>query len=409
MHSSPGRASWPVAPGVIRQVAVDPARPTLITVPSTDSAFRRQVEAVSRQSATLRPEQLELRLRRLFPRVLVRERALWGEPPAWYVYRDGRWMPENQGEWWTEPDLPRVVVSVDGWLEEINRPARGVLGLPLDANEPRFFTDFVAPGALEDSQRLLGIIAAGNELNATVLLRSTGGEVIGIDLHAYRDGERLIGDFRLAEDVEPIGAPAPPPLTVTSHPVSDVAFARYVELLISRMPEPGAEGLAIRLHRIYPHARVEQGDDQLVVFRDASGVQGPADGWWLDPALPKIVYDPAALIVDANDAAKRLLGSALVGHHWQEFTTPGSTDRVGDMLRIIMDAGVAISRFRMPSRDGSLVEFDSFTEYDGTHLTTVMRPLGQPTEKGTGASEAMSAAASSAESASMPGPTAAMP
>jgi hypothetical protein len=362
-------------------VAVDPARPGLITVPSTDTAFRRQVDSVWARSAIRSPEDLERRLRRLFPRVLVRERALWGEAPAWYVYRDGRWLPPEPTDWWTEPDLPRVVVSMDGWIQELNQPARGILGIPLDSSDPRHFTDFVAPGTLEDSQRLFAIIAAGDELTATVLLNPTGGEVIGCDIHAFRKGDRLVGVLRLAEDIEPIGAPTPPPTDIATHPASDIAFRRYTEMLLSRMPEPTAEGLAIRLHRIYPHARVEPAEGRWVVFRDASGVLGPADGWWLDTSLPRVTYDPEALIVDANESAKRFFGSALVGHHWQEFTTPGSTDRVGDVLLIIIEAGVAISRFRMPSRDGSLVEFDSFTEYDGAHLTTIMRPIDQPADE----------------------------
>jgi hypothetical protein len=49
-------------------VAVDSARPGLITVPSSDTAFRRQVDAVWARSAIKGPEDLERRLRRLFPR-----------------------------------------------------------------------------------------------------------------------------------------------------------------------------------------------------------------------------------------------------------------------------------------------------------------------------------------------------
>ena len=36
--------------------------------------------------------------------------------------------------------------------------------------------------------------------------------------------------------------------------------------------------------------------------------------------------------------------------------------------------GALPSRFRMPAADGSLVEFDSYTEVDGEAFTTVMRP-----------------------------------
>ena len=39
-----------------------------------------------------------------------------------------------------------------------------------------------------------------------------------------------------------------------------------------------------------------------------------------------------------------------------------------------VEEGVALSRFRMPTGDGSLVEFDSFTEVRGDLLTTTMRP-----------------------------------
>jgi hypothetical protein len=44
------------------------------------------------------------------------------------------------------------------------------------------------------------------------------------------------------------------------------------------------------------------------------------------------------------------------------------------MLAILAELGAAESRFRMPAADGSLVEFDSYTEVDGEAFTTVMRP-----------------------------------
>jgi PAS domain-containing protein len=311
----------------------------------------------------------------MFPRVLVKERQLSGEEPAWYVYRDGRWTPPDEAEWWTTDDLPRVVVSLDGWIHEANQPARGLLGIPPRDREPRFFTDFVAPGTLDDSQSLFNVVASGHDLTATVLLKPAGGELIACDLHAARESDAIVGVFRLAEDVQVVAQASPPPAEVVCHPASDAAFRGYTELLMSRMPEPSVDGLAIRLHRLYPHARVEPSGARWMVFRDASGVNGPADGWWLDQRLPRIRYDPQALIVEANDAARELLGPDLVGHHWQDLATPGSIARVAEMVSIIMKAGVAISRFRMPARDGSLVEFDSFTEYDGQHLTSVMRPL----------------------------------
>ena len=69
----------------------------------------------------------------------------------------------------------------------------------------------------------------------------------------------------------------------------------------------------------------------------------------------------------------------MVGHHWQEFVTPGSTEQVSATLEILAEIGAAESRFRMPRGDGSLVEFDSYTEVDGEapHERTVH---GQYTE-----------------------------
>jgi hypothetical protein len=69
-----------------------------------------------------------------------------------------------------------------------------------------------------------------------------------------------------------------------------------------------------------------------------------------------------------------MLGSTLPGHFWQEFVTGGTTEQVSTFLELIRDAGVVVSRFRMPGADGSLVEFDSFTEVAGESFTTVMRP-----------------------------------
>ena len=65
--------------------------PILRTIPSDDDGFREHVLALAARISPQRPYDLGSRLRRLFPRVLVRERQLSGEPLTWYVYRDGAW------------------------------------------------------------------------------------------------------------------------------------------------------------------------------------------------------------------------------------------------------------------------------------------------------------------------------
>jgi hypothetical protein len=210
-----------------------------------------------------------------------------------------------------------------------------------------------------------------------VLLRPTSGDIVAIDLRASRLGSETIGVFRLAEDVAfaPTGVSVRAP-DLECHP-EDPAFQGYAERALARMPEPTPGFLELRLRRLYPHARVVDHDGRWTATRDAEGFDPPPEAWWDDDALPRVHYDAQALILEANGPAKALLGSQLVGHYWQEFVTPGSTEQVSAMLAILASVGAAESRFRMPSADGSLVEFDSYTTVDGEEFTTVMRPRRQ--------------------------------
>jgi hypothetical protein len=327
------------------------------------------------------PDALAAHLRQLFPRVTVRERGLEAESPVWYVYRDGRWVDERGGDWWTDPRVPTTVTSLDGWIIEADPMARSLLGITSD--RPHHFTEFVVPGAMEDAESLFGLVASGQPLNATLITAPRGTEPIAIDLHVELREGRLIGHMRLAEDVDvaatatPRAGPAgswPAPPRVTTVPQNDPVFADYVAGALARMTSPTPEGLALRVRRIYPHARVEPADEGWVVHRDPTD-QPAVDHWWERPSLPTVRFDGEALIVEANDALRDLLGGHVVGHHWQEFILPGRTEQVTTVLAAIKDARVAVSRFRMPVHDGSLLEFDCYTEWDGEHFTSILRPL----------------------------------
>jgi PAS domain-containing protein len=348
-----------------------PVETAIITIPASDAAFREHVHSIE-PAAT--PQQLEARLRRMFPRVVTRERTISGAP-GWYVYRDGSWSSSLAGEWWDAPGLPRIVVSHQGWFLEANATALGLLGIEEADPSSHHFTDFVVPGTLEDAVGLFDIISQGNPLNATILLRPLTGDVIAIDLHAGPVEDRIVGVFRLADDVE---AKAPGdvvghPREVTYVPVTDVAFRGYARQALDRMPEATADGLALRLRRLYPHASVEVDGDRWIARRDRAGTTGTEDRWWLQPDLPRVRYDAQALIIEANEAAEAFFGRAMVGHHWQEFVTPGSTDQVGVMLDILAEVGAAESRFRMPRGDGRLLEFDSYTQVSGEDYVTLFR------------------------------------
>lgn len=349
----------------------------VITIPTNDRAFSRIVDRIFRSTSAATPSALQSRLRRTFPRAVVRARDISGDP-AWYVYRDGGWASALSGPWWHEPGLPRLAVNRDGWITEASPTALGLLQMDATELGARHFTDFVVPGTLEDSLALFDVVDQGGELTATVLVRPTSGHMLAVDLHARREGELLVGVMRLADDVGVSGSAeveADMP-EVVCDPETDAAFRGYVDLAMARMPEPTADGLALRLRRLYPHAEVTVGDGQWLARREPSSQRRESDPWWLEQGLPTVTYDAQALIISANDAAQALLGRSLVGHYWQEFVTPGSTEQVSAMLEILAKVGRAESRFRMPRADGSLVEFDSYTEVTGESYMTVIRPRG---------------------------------
>ena len=63
--------------------------------PRTDEAFTDTVASVIASGIATAAE-LETRLRDRYPAAVVRERDLAGEDgPAWYVYRDGHWIPDE--------------------------------------------------------------------------------------------------------------------------------------------------------------------------------------------------------------------------------------------------------------------------------------------------------------------------
>ena len=65
----------------------------LIVNPTSDPVFVRRVHELHRVFRT--PAELQARLRDEHPAAVVRPRGLSGEAEAWYVYRDGRWVPST--------------------------------------------------------------------------------------------------------------------------------------------------------------------------------------------------------------------------------------------------------------------------------------------------------------------------
>ena len=67
-------------------------KPTVVRNPADDQDFARAVDDLIAVSP-LEPGDAELRLRRTYPRAVVRRRELADEHvEVWYVYRDGHWV-----------------------------------------------------------------------------------------------------------------------------------------------------------------------------------------------------------------------------------------------------------------------------------------------------------------------------
>jgi PAS domain-containing protein len=347
-----------------------------VTFPSSDTGFRLHVESVARSPEMDAPEALEHRLRGIYPRVRVRPRELSSEAPVWYVYRDGAWRPPDDGDgWWRDRRVGRLELTSDGWIVDGNPLALGLLGLTRADIGDRHVSDFVTPGTLSDMSTLFEIIVSGERLSATLRVRPTSGEVLALDIVAQLEGNRVVAALRLADDVDVDPHVSVPLPTLLIRPEGDALFAGYVARVAARIPEPTPDGLELRLHRLYPHASVVADGDGWRVQRDGETGAGQQD-WWLVEGLPTVRYDAQGLILDANEAALALLGRDVVGRHWQDLVTPGSTTQVTPVIEMLREAGHALSRFRMPDHEGTLVEFDSYSAVDGDVFTTIMRPLG---------------------------------
>jgi len=73
-------------------------QPVIIANPTHDHPFVALAERLVAEGAAT-PEELQAGLRSEFPRTIVRERQLAGEPMRmWYAYRDGHWVDSRDDQ-----------------------------------------------------------------------------------------------------------------------------------------------------------------------------------------------------------------------------------------------------------------------------------------------------------------------
>jgi PAS domain-containing protein len=349
------------------------ARASLFTVPSSDRAFAQFVRRISAHLPDASPSDLQARLRGLYPSVLVRPRGLSSEDHTWYVYREGRWVDGKAGDWWHEESMPRMDIDRDGFIASANATAGEAFGIAPNRLVHRHYTDFAVPGTGADMILMREIMLAVGEAGGTFRHIRADGDVRIAEYHS------IATDSGSTVTIRPIGpmAVATPPRPRPDfeiRPAADGLFARVVDGIVARMPDPTPEGLQLRLRRSYPYATVDGAEfAHWRVSRDPRPDRDALD--WQDPNLARTVALDTSLIVEANEAAQQLLGRDLVGRHWQELALPSSLDQRLEMRDYYVANGGAESTFRLVGAGGELVDYDYRLWWEGDRFITVMSPF----------------------------------
>jgi PAS domain S-box-containing protein len=167
-------------------------------MPRSDQAFAR---AAQRLAATVdSPSELEGRLRAVYPRTVVRERALSGEPPILYIYRDGRYEPEIADRWWEGTGVATAVIDLrTGTITEASAEWAAILGDSVDRLAGRPYTDFLVPEAAETALEIINALRASGEVTSEMLMRRADGTVVTLEFRAVLVDERIEVAYRPRE------------------------------------------------------------------------------------------------------------------------------------------------------------------------------------------------------------------
>ena len=157
-------------------------------IPSSDFTFRRVVDAVVADASS--DQDLERRLRGLYPDVTVSKRELSGEPLVLYVYRDGHYARETHEAWWLAPRTAWVTISRStGWITDANDGWAELMGADPSRLVGRPYTDFLLPEALPAAEALLKSIMNVGEARSRVVMVRPDGALIPIEFRAVLESD----------------------------------------------------------------------------------------------------------------------------------------------------------------------------------------------------------------------------
>jgi PAS domain S-box-containing protein len=165
--------------------------PSVVTVPSTDRAFRVHVDAALARVPGLTAEALAHELRKAYPDASLHVSAAWaslGEGLRWYVYRDGTVArTATDAEWWRAPELPRTIADANGRYVDANDAACELFGVPRSmvvGARIGSFTRHEDDEAL--AQRLSEELARSGDLLSTAVVVTPRGVEIPIEFRTMR-------------------------------------------------------------------------------------------------------------------------------------------------------------------------------------------------------------------------------
>jgi len=168
-------------------------------MPSSDPAFARAAGRLAADAES--PAELEARLRALYPRAVVRERALANEPRVLYIYRDGRYQRQPKDEWWTRPGTATAAVDLrTGRIVHASREWAELLGDGVDRVEGRPYRDFLVPEAAEAATEVIEALRDARELTSEMLMRTLDGSLIALEFHAVLVGDVINVTYRPRRD-----------------------------------------------------------------------------------------------------------------------------------------------------------------------------------------------------------------
>ncbi len=164
----------------------------LLCFPPDDAVFADIARRLLMSASVAEPAVIETALRQRYPQAVVRGRdplASFGSS-AWYLYRDGRYSPFNEGtHWWLEPDTARIVIDDDGRYLDGNPAALQLLGVDLEHLLASPSGSFTVPTYQESVPWILQLLQDTGELHSTTRLRPLDGRPdVPIEFHVTRDG-----------------------------------------------------------------------------------------------------------------------------------------------------------------------------------------------------------------------------